>query len=165
MKRYLESVPPEHRKTVASIIDANHNMAILLSIKKTWLDKIESDEKTIELRKSFPNVMQTPFVAFCYETKNGKRSGRVKEILVINRVRKMPRAVFEQEPAGEEVIRISQESQVPVEDIREYLGTGMNVYGWEISAHFPIEEMFLTEFGIAKAPQSWLYLREKELGK
>ena len=50
-------------------LEINSNKAVLLSIKKQWLEKILSGEKTIEVRKTMPWEISYPFVVFCYETK------------------------------------------------------------------------------------------------
>ena len=51
--------------------------AVLISIQPKWCEKIASGEKTIEVRKTKPNL-QTPFKVYIYATWNGSK----KEILV-----------------------------------------------------------------------------------
>ena len=50
-------------------LEINSNKAVLLSIKKQWLEKILSGEKTVEVRKTMTWEISYPFVVFCYETK------------------------------------------------------------------------------------------------
>ena len=44
--------------------------AVLISIRPNWVEKIESGEKTIEVRKSRPKV-ETPFKVYIYMTMGG----------------------------------------------------------------------------------------------
>jgi len=50
-------------------LEINNGKAILLSIKKEWLDKIMAGDKVMEVRKTMPWEISHPFVVFCYETK------------------------------------------------------------------------------------------------
>lgn len=54
---------------INNALETNSSKAVLLSIKKQWLEKILSGEKTIEVRKTMPWEISYPFVVFCYETK------------------------------------------------------------------------------------------------
>lgn len=62
-------------------LEINSNKAVLLSIKKQWLEKILSGEKTIEVRKTMPWEISYPFVVFCYETKANGGAGKVTAAL------------------------------------------------------------------------------------
>lgn len=44
--------------------------SVLISIQPKWVEKITSGEKTIEVRKSRPNI-ETPFKCYIYCTKKG----------------------------------------------------------------------------------------------
>lgn len=57
-------------------LEINSNKAVLLSIKKQWLEKILSGEKTVEVRKTMPWEISYPFVVFCYETKANGGAGK-----------------------------------------------------------------------------------------
>ena len=63
-------------------LEINSNKAVLLSIKKQWLEKILSGEKTIEVRKTMPWEISYPFVVFCYETKANGGAGKVTAAFV-----------------------------------------------------------------------------------
>lgn len=43
--------------------------AVLVSIQPCWCEKILRGEKTVEVRKTRPTLMQTPFKAYVYCTK------------------------------------------------------------------------------------------------
>ena len=64
----------------------NSNKAVLLSIKKQWLEKILSGEKTIEVRKTMPWEISYPFVVFCYETKANGGAGKVTAVTSIHSI-------------------------------------------------------------------------------
>lgn len=63
-------------------LEINSNKAVLLSIKKQWLEKILSGEKTVEVRKTMPWEISYPFVVFCYETKANGGAGKVTAAFV-----------------------------------------------------------------------------------
>lgn len=50
--------------------------AVLISIRPEWVEKILNGEKTLEVRKTRPN-METPFKCYIYCTKNEKDSDRL----------------------------------------------------------------------------------------
>ena len=67
---------------INKVLEINSNKAVLLSIKKQWLEKILSGEKTIEVRKTMPWEISYPFVVFCYETKANGGAGKVTAAFV-----------------------------------------------------------------------------------
>ena len=48
--------------------------SVLISIKPKWVEKIASGEKTIEVRKTKPNL-ETPFKVYIYETQGEYKTG------------------------------------------------------------------------------------------
>ena len=57
----------------------NDGKAVVISIKREWLAKIMSGEKTLEVRKSRPWEISFPFAVFCYETKANGGAGETIE--------------------------------------------------------------------------------------
>lgn len=55
----------------------NDGKAVVISIKREWLAKIMSGEKTLEVRKSRPWEISFPFAVFCYETKANGGAGEI----------------------------------------------------------------------------------------
>lgn len=47
--------------------------AVLMSIRPKWAHKIDSGEKTVEVRKSFPLQLHTPFKVYLYCSKGKER--------------------------------------------------------------------------------------------
>ena len=47
--------------------------SVLMSIRPTWAQKIDSGEKTVEVRKSFPVKLKTPFKVYLYCTEGKDR--------------------------------------------------------------------------------------------
>ena len=43
--------------------------SVLISIRPQWVEKIFNGSKTIEVRRTFPRQLETPFKVFVYETK------------------------------------------------------------------------------------------------
>ena len=140
-------------------------IAVLISIRPRWCEKIISGEKTIEVRKTRPK-MDTPFKCYIYECGNGKVIGEFlcDEIININGAGRIPSDAARPtclEPA----------------ELHQYLGAATG-FGWHISNlkiyDTPRE---LREFyavpnevevalkvkpkPITRPPQSWRYVEEE----
>ena len=94
--------------------------AVLISINPTWCEKIVSGEKTIEVRKTRPN-MNPPFKCYIYKCGNGKVIGEFlcDEIININGAGRIPSDAARPtclEPA----------------ELHQYLGAATG-FGWHIS--------------------------------
>lgn len=140
-------------------------IAVLISIRPRWCEKIISGEKTIEVRKTRPK-MDTPFKCYIYECGNGKVIGEFlcDEIININGAGRIPSDAARPtclEPA----------------ELHQYLGAATG-FGWHISNlkiyDTPRE---LREFyavpnevevalkakpkPVTRPPQSWRYVEEE----
>ena len=140
-------------------------IAVLISIRPKWCEKIISGEKTIEVRKTRPK-MNTPFKCYIYECGNGKVIGEFlcDEIININGAGRIPSDAARPtclEPA----------------ELHQYLGAATG-FGWHISNlkiyDTPRE---LREFyavpnevevalkakpkPVTRPPQSWRYVEEE----
>ena len=166
-------------------------IAVLISIRPKWCEKIISGEKTIEVRKTRPK-MDTPFRGYIYRTKgtvphiiNGKWvqmevGGTIIAEFTCDRIYELemrsPGGSYyvkgEDQPTTNDVAR---HSCLTLWDMHEYLQAGKR-YGWHISnlriydhprdlwefAGLQRE----TEFGLApkpitRPPQSWRYVEEQ----
>lgn len=108
----------------------NDGKAVVISIKREWLAKIMSGEKTLEVRKSRPWEISFPFAVFCYAD-GEKLSGMADKFI--------------------------RESCIDIAALFEYGNkTGM-LYGWNISnvrkLSLPMHQLHLK-----RAPQSWQYI-------
>lgn len=136
--------------------------AILLSIQKKYLGKILTGEKTIEIRKTRPNV-SLPFTVFFYETaadEGAKRvlaSGICDDIEVFRCIDNL--TTFIAGNVTEQMEAFSCNGCISQQDLYEYGRDCANLYGWHISQ---IKKMdcSLSDFGIRKPPQSWQYLKQ-----
>lgn len=95
-------------------------IAVLISIRPKWCEKIISGEKTIEVRKTRPK-MNPPFKCYIYKCGNGKVIGEFlcDEIISINGAGSIPSDAARPtclEPA----------------ELHQYLGAAVG-YGWHIS--------------------------------
>lgn len=95
-------------------------IAVLISIRPKWCEKIISGEKTIEVRKTRPK-MDTPFKCYIYKCENGKVIGEFlcDQIININGAGRIPSDVARPtclEPA----------------ELHQYLGAATG-FGWHIS--------------------------------
>ena len=117
---------------------------ILLSLKPKWWEKIASGEKTVEIRKTAPN-RRLPFKVLVYETKEG-RGAIVGEFKVRGVIKGFTNSLYP-----------NLQSCLTDEEIEAY-GHG-KAYGWEISNVRKYRKPIpLSEIGISRAPQSWIYL-------
>ena len=56
------------------------NKAVLLSIKPVWCSKIVLKEKTVEVRKTKPEIMELPFKCYIYCTKERSKMGWLRMV-------------------------------------------------------------------------------------
>lgn len=116
--------------------------SILLSIHPKWVELILSGKKTIEIRKSKPNL-NPPFKCYIYSTQ-----GAVKDLFAVeentykNRMHVVaeficdeiiPIRVFENGAIQDYNCNSLEASCVPYAGIADYIGYGKLGYGWKIS--------------------------------
>lgn len=156
----FSNTPIDKLVQIREAIEKNGRKAVLLSIKKEWLDKIASGEKTIELRKTMPTAIKFPFAVLCYETMTNGGSGKVCGTFIVNQIGVLgpvsfgPRDVDDPLSATNEFQR---KSLVSIEEMDEYMGASKFLYGWYVSDYVPLN-CSLEALGVKRAPQSWQYL-------
>lgn len=120
--------------------------AVLISIQPKWCVKIANGEKTVEVRKSRPNL-ETPFKCYIYGTKkdnmgvlsegpllvlnNRVCNGKVIGEFVCDRIRDFE--VLEDVRINDYYRADLQYSCLNTSEISEYIGIGGIGYGWHIS--------------------------------
>ena len=141
------------------------SIAVLISIRPEWCEKIMSGQKTIEVRKTRPK-MNPPFKCYIYKCGNGKVNGEFvcDEIISIDGAGRIPSD-------------IARPTCLEPAELHQYLGAAVG-YGWHISNlriyDTPRE---LREFyavpnevevalkaktkPITRPPQSWRYVEEE----
>lgn len=154
---------------------------ILMSIKPQWCSKIFNGEKTVEVRRTRPKL-EPPFEVFVYQTKirfkvrdwqenfqsiiftpnGGAEDGNGKVIgsFVCDKVYKIV-------PDGEYYSNGYDIDDDMLSETclgRGYLtgyGLGYTIYGWYITSPKLFDKpRELSEFGIARPPQSWCYVEQ-----
>lgn len=163
--------------------------AVLISIRPKWVEKIASGEKTIEVRKTRPNL-PTPFKAYIYctqgrDTRRLRGSwGMVIGEFTCDHCRGIVRCGFDGDNSPPQYFaRLDDWRYVPADELltaaqltREELETyleGGEGYGWHISALRIYDKMRqLEEFQrpcgqegaviryVKRSPQSWMYVEE-----
>lgn len=162
--------------------------AILISIRPQWVEKILNGEKTIEIRKTKPNI-KLPCKVYIYETK-GKgvwvNCGKKREIIGGKVVAEftLKNISYWQPYWTPEVMHIcdiSEKSCVSTEVLVQYCGDGI-IYAWHIEdLKIYDKQKELSEFSVGKAkidcgygnyniynkilkrpPQSWCYVNDLE---
>lgn len=162
--------------------------AVMLSVRPKWVEKIASGEKTIEVRKTRPNL-KTPFKCYIYCTQSGialgawGKHGKVIGEFTCDRI-------YEIAPLNHAPDDVEKQACLTREEIVNYLkGTG---YGWHISdlriydtpreliefhtwekckscsksgyesTACIYDENCMIPAAITKAPQSWCYVEVTE---
>lgn len=137
--------------------------AVLISICPEWCEKIANGEKTIEVRKTRPKL-EPPFKCYIYCTKHPKglvtvnRDSKVCNQKVIGEfVCKGTPAYWTSNP--EDFEELSEKSCISVDDLYKYAGDSDWLFGWLISNLVIYDEpKELSEFHLARPPQSWCYV-------
>lgn len=160
--------------------------AVLISIRPKWVEKIASGEKTIEVRKTRPNL-PTPFKAYiyCSQGNDARRLrdswGKVIGEFTCDRIYKIDKdsTDFLFKAGDLSVYKQAAEKKcglcvaMPDDELHGYLGHCQG-YGWHISDLRIYDEarelseftgLRNTRFGAApydikRPPQSWCYVLE-----
>ena len=151
--------------------------AVVLSIRPKWVEKIANGEKTIEVRKTKPNLA-TPFKAYIYCSQGndarrlrgswGKIIGEFTCDLIF------PINVFDNGSIQNWLFEHMERSCLAYEELADYIGNGKTGHGWHISDLRIYDEarelseftgLRNTRFGAApydikRAPKSWCYVEE-----
>jgi predicted transcriptional regulator len=167
--------------------------AVLISIQPKWCEKIASGEKTIEVRKTKPNL-ETPFKCYIYCTigngvkgdylvPSGIQCGKVIGEFVCDRIDDYKYRLTTYEETLWKSRYISKEELaktcLSIGEINDYLN-GKNGYGLHISdlkiydkpkelSEFKHDMILHTRFNgykepITRPPQSWCYVEELQNG-
>ena len=123
--------------------------SVLLSLKPEWWEMIRNNEKTLEIRKSRPMDVELPVRVIVYVTKPvGKIVG---EFLSAHFLRRSS------------VGGLAARSRVPLQDLIAYADGG-DVFAWTIDDVVEYETpLSLSELGVKRAPQSWMYVEVDDL--
>lgn len=141
--------------------------SVLLSIQPKWCELIFNGQKTIEVRKSFPKQLDTPFEVLVYCTKGKENekmcfdryspyigNGKVIGSFVCDKIDE-----YEANERGW-YIYPQDETCLLCDEIAHY-GKGKPLYGWHITAPKLFDKpRELGEFGITRAPMSWCYVEQ-----
>jgi len=119
---------------------------VVISIKPRWVEKIFAGTKNAELRKTSPQVLQIPFKAYIYETKEGAGAvvGEFDCVdVIITKCVKLTASMAE----------------VPPKEVEEYLD-GADGHLWIMANVVKYEiPKPLSFYGLETAPQSWGYVK------
>lgn len=121
--------------------------SVLISINPKWCELIASGEKTVEVRKSRPKIIDVPFKCYIYETQalyatrhNGKFNGRGKVIgeFVCDDIKRVHCSSIEKETfyaveGGNGDKEYYDNSCVSYKEAYKYLKDAKQAYAWHIS--------------------------------
>ena len=112
------------------------NKAVMLSVRPKWVGKIANGEKTIEVRKTKPNL-PTPFKAYiyCSQGNDARRLrgswGKVIGEFTCDRI--FPINVFDNGSIQNWLFEHMERSCLTYEELADYIGNGKTGHGWHIS--------------------------------
>ena len=159
--------------------------SILMPIQPKWVKKIISGEKTIEVRKTAPKEVPFKVYIYCTGVKNLNLTeyvklfsetggaidywhGKVVAEFICNKVETIP-------VDSEAFVAISKPACLTIDELLEYC-SGKDMYGLhisnlkvydepkELSDFYSIKQCkpWTWEEPLARPPQSWQYIQEKE---
>lgn len=145
-------------------------MSILMSIKPEWCKKIIYGDKTIEIRKTKPELITTPFTVYVYATFGGEnwasyrkqKSGYVIGAFTCDRVVRydIPYPAWQKDMNPE----LKEKSCLSYMQLHRYAEPQGYVYGWHICGFdnwdtpLDISEFINSKGNVFKRPpQSWAY--------
>ena len=145
-----------------------NNKGVIISIQPKWCELISEGVKTIEVRKTKPNI-ETPFKVYIYEcnwkgnsyyaSRHKDRLGKVIGEFICDKIIRVDCdsiAPFDKESRK----YIDKETCLDREQLIKYSGF-ICPYGWYISNLIIYDKpKELTEFGLKRAPQSWQYIMQ-----
>ncbi len=159
--------------------------AVLISIQPHWCELISLGDKTLEIRKSRPQL-QPPFKCYVYCTKPNtsdvfqilethspdgmiyKCNGKVMGEFVCDSI--VPIMVFDNGSIQDWNYHDLSRSCLPYDALANYIGNGKTGYGWHISDYFLYDKpKDLSEFvkaddlnrlPLMRPPQSWCYVEQ-----
>lgn len=148
--------------------------AVLISINPKWCELIASGKKTIEVRKTKPNI-EAPFKCYIYMTKKFYRKG---DGYFQGRCCGKVIGEFVCDCFTDKYFELIEKTCLNLEELHKYANGG-NIYGWHISdLKIYDEPKELSEFCftnsvkgrwdkngcrdmvVRKPPQSWCYVEE-----
>lgn len=148
--------------SIQHALEINNGKAILLSIKKEWLDKIMAGGKVMEVRKTMPWEISHPFAVFCYETKANGGAGHItaaficKDIEKLDCLREFPDCIASAK-LPTMTAQFVEKSCLAFEQLLDYGNNVGTLYGWKVAEPQAIN-MQLSDFSVKRAPQSWQYV-------
>ena len=110
--------------------------AVLISIRPKWVEKIANGEKTIEVRKTRPNL-PTPFKAYiyCSQSNDARRLrsswGKIIGEFTCDRIFLIN--VFDNGSIQNWLFEHMERSCLTYEELADYIGNGKTGHGWHIS--------------------------------
>ena len=139
-------------------------MDVIISIRPEWCKKIISGEKTLEVRKTFPDFAIYPFRVFVYATFGGENwfyYGKQMSKHVIGEFSCDNIDILYVSGKQPELL---QKTCLSEQQLQKYAGDSHYVYGWEISDfqmyQDPLPIGYFANFKgepLRRPPQSWQY--------
>ncbi len=152
--------------------------SVFLSIRPEWVQKIKSGEKTVEIRKTHPQI-ETPFKCYIYETqgtyevyhkgamtKYAQGSGKVIGEFICSEITPLFSICKDNWElllgSGHDYHKaIVTKQACMTEDMLRAYANHRNCYAWHISDlkiyRKPVD---ISSFSLSRPPQSWRYVKD-----
>lgn len=148
--------------SLENALAVNGGKAVVISIKREWLSKIMSGEKTLEVRKSMPWEISFPFAVLCYETKANGGAGEIvgaftcEDIDQLNCLTELSPYFADAGKLSDKADGFIRKSCVDIAALFEYGNKTGTLYGWNISNVRKLS-LSMHQLHMKRAPQSWQY--------
>lgn len=132
-----------------------NNMAIVMSIKPEWCDKIFSGEKCFEVRKTVPRNMPTK--VYVYKSGSGNVVGEFIALYAFKYYAKHIKVITDPQSWS----YILEGTCLTKNQFLDYIGDSKCYYVIQIRyAILYKAQIPLSEFGLKRPPQSWCYTKD-----
>ena len=139
---------------------------VLISIKPEWCELIMSGQKTIEFRKTGPKNKE-PFKAIIYCSKGGKKiyhNGHLLNGKVIGEFNSVAHDLGAPRNFSDCLVEYLEKAGCVLYMHMLAYAEPKSLFGWSITGyHNYTNPKELSELGIRRAPQSWQYIKGKNI--
>ena len=146
------------------IDEKENNMAIVMSIKPEWCDKIFSGEKEFELRKTVPAHM--PAKVYVYKSGSGTVIGEFMLKYYVKLMTPREYMKIHKDIVITDLSPFLQGTCLTEKQFLDYLGNAKYYYAIRIEDPVLYKTPIpLNKLGLSRPPQSWCYAKNKPILK
>ena len=131
---------------------------IVMTIKPCHLHDMRIGKKDIELRKTFPALVDFPFKVVLCESGSG---GKIKAEFTCDECYNIKPTY-----SGDRLVMYANRACVSVNDLVKYMGEDL-IHGWHVQNFIDFTRTkgygirHISDYGLTRTPQSWCYARKE----